>query len=95
MSVTKNIARIREHVGSHPVRLIAVTKNARPKQIEEEKEYKQISKVQPEKYIDEEDNLNATEDLSNNKKKKPTGRRHIVDNEPMLPSQKEFAEKEP
>ncbi len=35
MSVTKNIARIRESFGSHPVRLIAVTKNARPKQIEE------------------------------------------------------------
>jgi hypothetical protein len=35
MSVTKNIARIREGFGSHPVRLIAVTKNARTKQIEE------------------------------------------------------------
>lgn len=35
MSVTENIARIRESFGSHPVRLIAVTKNVRPKQIEE------------------------------------------------------------
>ncbi len=35
MSVTKNITRIRERFGSHPVRLIAVTKNARSKQIEE------------------------------------------------------------
>lgn len=35
MSVTENIARIRESFGSHPVRLIVVTKNARPKQIEE------------------------------------------------------------
>jgi len=33
--VTENIARIREGFGSHPVKLIAVTKNARPKQIEE------------------------------------------------------------
>src|ERR1700677_2573831 len=35
MSVTENITRIRERFGSHPVRLIAVTKNARNKQIEE------------------------------------------------------------
>ena len=35
MSVTENITRIRERFGSHPVRLIAVTKNARSKQIEE------------------------------------------------------------
>ena len=35
MSVTENITRIRESFGSHPVRLIAVTKNARTKQIEE------------------------------------------------------------
>jgi len=33
--VTENIARIREGFGSHPVKLIAVTKNARTKQIEE------------------------------------------------------------
>src|SRR5271163_1431975 len=35
MSVTENIARIRERFSSHSVRLIAVTKNARNKQIEE------------------------------------------------------------
>src|ERR1700722_11853641 len=35
MSVTENITRIREGFGSHPVKLIAVTKNARTKQIEE------------------------------------------------------------
>lgn len=35
MSVTENLARIRECFGSHSVRLIAVTKNARNKQIEE------------------------------------------------------------
>src|SRR5580658_9949284 len=35
MSVTENIARIRESFGSHQVRLIAVTKNAHTKQIEE------------------------------------------------------------
>jgi PLP dependent protein len=35
MSVTENIARIREGFGSHPVKLIAVTKNAHTKQIEE------------------------------------------------------------
>ena len=35
MSVTENITRIRERFGSHSVRLIAVTKNARNKQIEE------------------------------------------------------------
>lgn len=33
--MTENIARIRESFGSHPVKLIAVTKNARTKQIEE------------------------------------------------------------
>ncbi len=33
--MTENIARIREGFGSHPVRLIAVTKNAHTKQIEE------------------------------------------------------------
>jgi PLP dependent protein len=35
MSVTENITRIRERFSSHSVRLIAVTKNARNKQIEE------------------------------------------------------------
>jgi pyridoxal phosphate enzyme (YggS family) len=35
MSVTENIAQIRERFSSHSVRLIAVTKNARNKQIEE------------------------------------------------------------
>ena len=35
MSVTENITRIRESFGSQPVKLIAVTKNARTKQIEE------------------------------------------------------------
>ncbi len=35
MSVTENITRIRESFGSHSVKLIAVTKNARNKQIEE------------------------------------------------------------
>jgi pyridoxal phosphate enzyme (YggS family) len=35
MSVTENITRIRESFGSHSIKLIAVTKNAHTKQIEE------------------------------------------------------------